>query len=303
MATDFYLTLSSNASIKVHPDNTSTHYITDLPQCISLSGEWECGLAEIQYPHTWYNVREDDTWFFLNEVDPVGLTQSAKIAAGYYHSATILLDHVNKALIKMWTVKVRAKISYSTITKKMALHMLSSADFSMPYQNAMGTILGFHPSIVISPARGRVTRVYTHPRVGQENNRTEPPELSLTPSATVNLKAKKRIAGSPYFFRREADTVVNMNQGFGTIYLYTDVVESRIVGDSFVRLLRSHPVRGTNGTTITYRFTNIHYVFLLHMEFGTIEIDIRDDIGRPVSFEYGTVTVTLHFRRRRTGLF
>ena len=52
MATDFYLTLPSNASMKVHPDNTLAHYITDLPQRISLSGEWECGMAEIQYPHT-----------------------------------------------------------------------------------------------------------------------------------------------------------------------------------------------------------------------------------------------------------
>ena len=102
MATDLYLTLPSNASMKVHPDNTLAHYITDLPQRISVSGEWECGLAEIQYPHTWYNVREDDTWFYLNERTPVGLTPSTKIEAGYYRSPNVLLDHVNKALKRMW---------------------------------------------------------------------------------------------------------------------------------------------------------------------------------------------------------
>ena len=52
MATDFYMTLPSNASMKSHPDNTLAHYITDLPQRIDLTGEWECGLAETQYPHT-----------------------------------------------------------------------------------------------------------------------------------------------------------------------------------------------------------------------------------------------------------
>ena len=51
------------------------------------------------------------------------------------------------------------------------------------------------------------------------------------------------------------------------------------------------------------RFTNVHYVPLLLKEFGTIEVDIRDDTGRRVPFEYGRVTVTVHFRRRRTGLF
>ena len=65
MATDFYMTLPSNASMKTHPDNTLTHYTTDLPQRIDLTGEWECGLAEIQYLHTWYNVTENDVWLFL----------------------------------------------------------------------------------------------------------------------------------------------------------------------------------------------------------------------------------------------
>ena len=81
MTNDFYLTLPSNASMKMHPDNALAHYITDLPQRIDLTGEWECGLAEIQYPHTWYNVRVDDSWFFINEHEPVGQIPSAKISA------------------------------------------------------------------------------------------------------------------------------------------------------------------------------------------------------------------------------
>ena len=302
MATDFYLTLPSNASMKVHPDNTLAHYITDLPQRISVSGVWECGLPEIQYPHTWYNVREDDTWFYLNERTPVGPTPSTKTAAGYYRSPDVLLDHVNKALKRMWTDKTRAKLSYSTITQKMTLHMSPGTDFSMPYQSAMGTILGFYPSLVTSPARDLDTRVYTHPRVGEETNRVYPPELGLTPSATVTLPPDKAKT-IDYSFRQEANTAVNMNQGFDTIYVYTDVVESRIGGDSLVPLLRCLPVRGGHGATVSDRFTNVHYVPLLRKEFGTIEVDIRDDTGQRVPFEYGRVTVTLHFRRRRTGLF
>ena len=81
MATDFYLTLPSNASMKMYPDITLAHYITDLPRRVDLTGEWECGLAEIQYPHTWYNIGVHDTWFFLNETNPMGLTPSARISA------------------------------------------------------------------------------------------------------------------------------------------------------------------------------------------------------------------------------
>ena len=238
MATDFYLTLPSNASLKVHPDNTLAHYTTDLPQRISVSGEWEYRLAEIQYPHTWYNVREGDTWFYIKERDPMGFNPSTKIEAGYDHSPNVLLDHVTKSLKRMCTDNLRAKLSYGTITQKMTLHMSPGTGFTMPYQSAMGTILGFYPSVVTSPVRDRDTRVYTHLRVGEENNQTYPPELGLTPSATVTFKPKTKTTDSPYFFRQEANTVVNMNQGFDTIHVYMDVVESRIVGDSLVLLLR-----------------------------------------------------------------
>ena len=108
--------------------------------------------------------------------------------------------------------------------------MSPGTDFSMPYQSAMGTISGFHPSVVAIPSRVR-TRVYTHPRVGDETNITYPPELGLTPSATVMSKPETTTVDSPYSFRQEANTVVNMNQGFDTICVYTDVVESRIVGE------------------------------------------------------------------------
>ena len=85
MASDFYMALPCNSSMKVHPENTLAHYITDLPQRISLSSEWECGLVEIQYPHTWYNVTDvtmlqEDVWFFLSEKYPVGLIPSARLA-------------------------------------------------------------------------------------------------------------------------------------------------------------------------------------------------------------------------------
>ena len=123
MATDFYLTLPSNASMKMYPDNTLAHYITDLHRSIDLTGEWECGLAEIQYPHTWYNIGVKDTWMFLNETNPMGLSPSAKISAGYYKTAMTLMNYINKGLDSMSTDKVRAKMSYSAITQKKTLHM------------------------------------------------------------------------------------------------------------------------------------------------------------------------------------
>lgn len=48
-------------------------------------------------------------------------------------------------------------------------------------------------------------------------------------------------------------------------------------------------------------FDNVQYVPVLCKDFITVENDIRDDAGRPVPFERGKVTATLHFRRRETA--
>ena len=245
----------------------------------------------------------------------MGLTPSAKISAGYYKSPMTLMNHVKKGRNAMATDKGRAKLSYSAITQKITLHMTPGTEFTIPRRSALGRMLGFDPSAVSSPpslasagpsvlgsimsatitAAAETTSTDENPRQGGGN-------IGLTPSATVFLPPKETPDGT-YTYRKEAEHVVQMDQGFDTIYVYTDVVESRIVGDSFAPLLRALPVGGSHGETVSDRFTNIHYVPLLYSHFKSIEIDIRDDTGRRVPFEYGRVTVTLHFRRRRTGLF
>ena len=300
MATDFYMTLPSNASMKMYPDNTLAHYITDLPRLIDMTGEWECGLAEIQYPHTWYNIGMYDTWFFLNETIAMDLTPSARISAGYYKSPMSLMNHVNKGLNSMATDKVRAKLSYSAITKKMTLHMTPGTEFTVPRRSALGRMLGFESSVISSPPS--TVPVILGSIMSATISAAEATSTDGNPSTALFLPPKETPDG-PYTYRKEAEHVVQMDQGFDTIYVYTDVVESRIVGDSIAPLLRALPVGGRHGEMVSDRFTNIHYVPLLYSHFKSIEIDIRDDIGRRVPFEYGRVTVTLHFRRRRTGLF
>ena len=58
----FYLTLPSNSSLNYYPGNTLTHYTTVLAQDIDLSGRWEVGLSEIQYPRSWHNIQNGKSW-------------------------------------------------------------------------------------------------------------------------------------------------------------------------------------------------------------------------------------------------
>ena len=54
--THFYMTLPSNASMKIYPNNTVAKYTTQLPTNIELDGEWEVALTEIMYNNKWGNI-------------------------------------------------------------------------------------------------------------------------------------------------------------------------------------------------------------------------------------------------------
>ena len=97
--------------------------------------------------------------------------------------------------------------------------------------------------------------------------------------------------------------VVDLRRGFESLYVYSSIVEPRIVGDKIAPLLRIVPITGRHGEMVTTRFDHVQYIPVLSREFGSVETEIRDDTGRPVPFERGKVTVTLHFRRCSSGLF
>ena len=115
--------------------------------------------------------------------------------------------------------------------------------------------------------------------------------------------AVKSPSGGYKTMQRDSTSVIEIRQGFYSLYVYTIVTESRVVGDSVVLLLRIVLLEGKQGDVVSKSFDNIQYIPVLHKEFTTIEIDIRHDAGRRVPFERGRVTVTLFFRRRKLSFF
>ena len=66
----FYLTLPSNASLNVFPNNKTSGHRVKLPQSVELDGNWEVGLYSIFYPNTWYTLRDinvKDTHFYYDD--------------------------------------------------------------------------------------------------------------------------------------------------------------------------------------------------------------------------------------------
>ena len=80
-----------------------------------------------------------------------------------------------------------------------------------------------------------------------------------------------------------------------SIFVYCNIVQPEIVGNTSVPLLRTTAVSGESGDVITKTFNNIQYVPV--RTFENIEILLRTDKDDPVSFELGKVMATLYIRK------
>ena len=89
------------------------------------------------------------------------------------------------------------------------------------------------------------------------------------------------------------DSAVDMHQ-VDSIYVYCDVIEPRVVGDSRTPLLHIVPAKRTYGELIARTYENIHYVRVQMKTFQIIEINIRDRTGSKVPFQSEMLNVTLH---------
>ena len=120
--THFYLTLPSNASSDVFPDNKTTSYRMKLPQTIDLEGNWEVGLYSISYPNTWYTLQKGfDTHVYY--ADQTGLFLGATVHYGYYMSMEDLVKAVNAALVATGDVNDNIKLTYSALTGKVTVQI------------------------------------------------------------------------------------------------------------------------------------------------------------------------------------
>jgi hypothetical protein len=116
--THFYLTLPSNASLGVFPDNKTTEYRVKLPQPIALDGNWEVGLYSIFYPNTWYTLRNinAETHFYCD--DGSGFYSTVDMDYGFYEPVQEFIVDVNKGL-KEETGDDSMYFTYSTKTGKV----------------------------------------------------------------------------------------------------------------------------------------------------------------------------------------
>ncbi|KAK7476314.1 hypothetical protein BaRGS_00008841 [Batillaria attramentaria] len=264
MSEEFYITLSSNASANFFPGNTLTHFFNTLPETLDLgTGDWEVGLAECQYPYNWYNLQPGDGDMVLIREEQLEFsttfTYDLSLPPGRYTTTKGLVNKLN-SLIAEAPSGFTGKVWFTNQSPQKKVTLSVKSD------SAVG----------ISPKLARM--------LGLEGQVTDEGRVIFD-----GLVRKEYISKH----------VVDLTDGLDNLWVYSDVVAHRIVGDSKVPLLRVLPVPKNSSDQLHHAFENIHYFPVGRRVFNAVEIDIRDTTGRPVPFERGQVIVTLHFRLRQ----
>ena len=125
----FYLTLPSNSSMNVFPNNKLNSYKVKLPKALpTTEGKWLVGLYEIQFPKTWYNVTLAWVKIRLNpNSDPINIT----IKDGYYTDIDQLLAYMRNVFIADARIpEEKILFFYDQICNRLILKVLEDSDGS-----------------------------------------------------------------------------------------------------------------------------------------------------------------------------
>jgi len=246
--------------MRYYPENTVTRYTTRLENTVSLSGDWEVGLVEIQYQHTWYNLElMDGRVLYYHSFEKNGqqrlVQDMIQLTPGYYDSVMDIITVINRQM------------------KESADNLLIEPFAEFKYlakTNRIKATLGRHTSVTFTPPMRHMLGI----------SNTRHPLRNATES-TIQWQSTK---------------ACDINRGFASMYVYCDVLEHVTIGDTKAPLLRIVQVSGNSGDRVQAIYDKPIYVPLQKKNFDSIEIDIRNDNGKPIPFEYGKVIVTLHFR-------
>jgi hypothetical protein len=95
----------------------------------------------------------------------------------------------------------------------------------------------------------------------------------------------------------------DMHGGMHYLYLYCDVLQPQIVGNTLAPLLQVVNVEGRYMDIVNRTYISPHYVPVLKKCFSSIEINIKNDQNQLVTFAFGKCIVKLHFRKVQTNYF
>ena len=259
-------TLPSNASMDKFPENTVTEYTTVLAEPIRFHTEWEVGLSEINFPHSFYgdSIEDSNVLMRYNKMD--GEQVSLSIPPNVYKEGTRVmraLESANPDRIKLYDIGTGS-------------YVLQLIGFKVP------EIVGTYHTLLPNP--------------DEPHNPFQNIQLTDTGIARLHLSQLIVVGTSKAFLALSVKETVR----YDYIDVHCDIIRPAIQGGSLKQILRRVPVRGILEDSVyqTEVFPRVFYFPLNRNTISSIRIVLKDSTGSPIPFRSGPSSVTLSFRKK-----
>uniref|UniRef100_A0A1Y1KYY2 Uncharacterized protein n=1 Tax=Photinus pyralis TaxID=7054 RepID=A0A1Y1KYY2_PHOPY len=274
MTEEFYATLLSNSSMEYFPSNTTSNFVTQLPKRIRLNGRWCVGVSEIQYPCSFASISEIDNLIYYRVTPPEDLSAKRvlKNAADFFRDDSEQITyHANG-----WHVIRFASGNYDTVedvVREMNKHEIIGRLVTLEYYTLTKRVSVQIKTETLS-ILGFSERLALQLGFRPEQNIVQDPVPPHPASIWIGLPSQ--------------------------MFIYCDIVEPQIVGNVVSPLMRIVNITAENynyGCHKDVVFSPTHYIPVMIKEFENIEINIRTDTGQSMPFEFGTLSLKLHFKK------
>lgn len=311
-SSDFYVILPSNVTAEQFPNNKTSSFKTPLRTSIHFneSVDWRCGLAEISFTHSYYNVQEGmtDIQFIKNVLEVCDAFEGEFSIAPYPNDGTIPAIQ-NPHYFPQYDSRLDEKfaiIDIDNMYKEKNIKFTKNISVGY-YHNTEKLIRELNRNLPREHHKGLDFFNKTMFFINEESNKIE---IKIRKGETLILNKKLAdllelpqnvLTGPPLFTPKKhvgyfGKKMIDLNSKYHSIYVYSNIIKNVIVGDSLSPLLRIVPGRGKDGDYIQNVFNTIYYYNVALDRADHIEIELRNVEGELIPFEYGNVNVVLHFK-------
>ena len=204
-----YVTLPSNSSMDIYPDNKISSFKVNLPETLQVDPEhWEVALKEIQFPHLWYNVTKDKNYFI-----------------GWYNT---VIGHSSNKKIEFKFMK-EAKPGYYSSMPEMVAELNAKIPTGPNTLNLHSD--GFNICFIYNSFSNKTFVAMSH----GVSKKIEGSDLAMQ----MGFKENEVLHGST---PTVSPFMMNMKR-YTALYVYTDIIQNQLVGDVRAPLLRVVPVK------------------------------------------------------------
>jgi len=292
----FYVTLPSNASMDIYPENTMTTFRVKLPEKIQLTGHWEVGMSDLIYSQTFvlpaYSLTIRKITLKTDDYETGNVSEECE-------------GTIDAPRDKPRTIRISCPTDEGTVMSSFEKEITTTSTY---FETAADFVAHLNQLVQQEEEQDN------QPLDIRFNLNRDTQFVTMTLGSRTSVTANSQLlhilgfrgnqVENGYFVASTDKTIAftgvvpSSISTLNTIYVYIDIINMGIVGDTTARLLDIVPVDYKVRGMTAHRVERPRYKPLERRMISEVLVHLRDNEGQFIRFLEGTVVLKLHFRKR-----